>query len=199
MRERFRPCWWLAIVYVVLGAMTRVALLVMTGKGVRTARSTGFTASASACVSDLITFIYVAWPMVLFLWMVPARRARISSGQWAVSMSRHGAAVCRLPRSGVACAGTCTCTMSWPLVILFLFFLPMPALAYSSTQRPAGMYLMPGVAVRAVFRRSVRAGVLERVQRALQLHRGGLSGLHHGSNRQYPRVISDLHAGSGCW
>ena len=91
---------------------------------------------------DLITFIYVAWPMVLFLWLVPARRARVAgAGQWLLYLI--GMALLY-----AACLGLVFVRWhvelheSWPMVVLFLFFLPMPALAYSARSGQMGMYVM---------------------------------------------------------
>jgi hypothetical protein len=89
LRQRFRPLLWLAIVYVAISLVTRVALLVMAGANISHTPLNLLYGFGVGLGYDLITFIYVAWPMVLFLWLVPARRARIS---------------------GYFCAGTCMCT-----------------------------------------------------------------------------------------
>jgi hypothetical protein len=100
---------------------------------------------------DLITFIYVAWPMVLFLWLVPARRARFPVwGQWLLYLL--GMALLY-----AACLGLVFLCWhvhvheSWPLVILFLFFLPMPALAYSARSGQWAMYLLGLVLLYGLF------------------------------------------------
>jgi len=84
LRQRFRPLWWLAFAYVAIGAITRVALLVMSGKGVPHSPLYWAYAFGVGLLYDLITYIYIAWPMVLFLWLMP-RRAYVSrTGQWAL-------------------------------------------------------------------------------------------------------------------
>ena len=67
LRQRFRPLWWLAFAYLALGAVTRVALLVMAGKGVPHNPLYWAYAFGVGLGYDLVTFIYLAWPMVLFL------------------------------------------------------------------------------------------------------------------------------------
>ncbi|KRF02222.1 sulfatase [Frateuria sp. Soil773] len=84
MRERFRPLWWLGVGYLLIGALTRVVLLYMTGAGVPPHPGYWLYAFGVGAAYDLVTFLYVAWPMVLFLWLVP-RRAYVSrAGQWAL-------------------------------------------------------------------------------------------------------------------
>jgi hypothetical protein len=85
LRQRFRPLRWLAITFLLISFITRVALLVMSGHEVPHGPLSLLYAFGVGLGYDLITFIYVAWPMVLFP---------------AVS-GRHGAAVCGLPRTGV--------------------------------------------------------------------------------------------------
>ncbi len=84
LRLRFRPLWWLALAYVAIGAITRVALLVMAGKGVPHNPLYWAYAFGVGLGYDLVTFIYVAWPMVLFLWLMPNRAYASRGGQWAL-------------------------------------------------------------------------------------------------------------------
>ncbi|WP_458070388.1 LTA synthase family protein [Rhodanobacter sp. BL-MT-08] len=142
MRQRFRPLLWLAITFVAIALVTRVALLIMSGVEVSHRPFNLLYSFGVGLGYDLITFIYVAWPMVLFLWLVPARRALISGvGQWLLYLL--GMALLY-----AACLGLVFLCWhvhvheSWPLVILFLFFLPMPALAYSGRSGQWSMYLM---------------------------------------------------------
>ncbi|OOG65413.1 sulfatase [Rhodanobacter sp. B04] len=142
MRQRFRPLWWLAITFLVICFVTRVALLVMSGKEVTHSPFNLLYAFGVGLGYDLITFIYLAWPMVLFLWLVPARRAHVSGlAQWLLYLI--GMALLY-----AACLGLVFLLWhvhlheSWPLVALFLFFLPMPALAYSARSGQWGIYVM---------------------------------------------------------
>ena len=71
LRQRFRPLWWLAISYVLIGALTRIALLFMAGNGVPYNPLYWSYAFGVGLVYDLITFVYIAWPLVLYLWLMP--------------------------------------------------------------------------------------------------------------------------------
>jgi phosphoglycerol transferase MdoB-like AlkP superfamily enzyme len=142
LRERFRPLWWLAIVYVVLGAITRVALLVMTGKGVPHEPGYWLYAFGVGFCSDLIALLYVAWPLLLFLWIVPSRRPLVATaGQWL----RYVALLAALY---VATLFALHVTIHaaihdvWPVVVVFLFFLPMPALSYAGRSGQRGLYVL---------------------------------------------------------
>ncbi len=73
LRQRFRPLWWLAISYVLIGAATRIALLFMSGGGVPHNPLYWAYAFGVGLSYDLIAFIYIAWPLVLYLWLVPQR------------------------------------------------------------------------------------------------------------------------------
>ncbi|HJU38075.1 MAG TPA: LTA synthase family protein, partial [Tahibacter sp.] len=70
---RFRPLAWFAAVFFALSTATRLALLVATGDGVGFAPSYWLYAFAVGAVYDAATFVYFAWPLVLFLWLVPRR------------------------------------------------------------------------------------------------------------------------------
>ena len=81
LRQRFRPLWWLAITFVLISFVTRVALLVMSGKEIPHTPLNLLYAFGVGLGYDLVTFIYVAWPMVLMLWLVPARQQSQSPPQ----------------------------------------------------------------------------------------------------------------------
>ncbi|SFR92705.1 Phosphoglycerol transferase MdoB [Dyella sp. OK004] len=84
LRQRFRPLWWLGIVYVLLGAITRLVLLGMAGSGVPHNPLYWAYAFGVGVGYDLVTFIYVAWPLVLFLWLMPQRAYVSRIGQWVL-------------------------------------------------------------------------------------------------------------------
>ena len=84
LRQRFRPLWWLAICYVLIGAVTRIALLFMAGGGVPHNPLYWVYAFGVGLVYDLIVFGYVSWPLVLFLWLMPQRAYVSRAGQWAL-------------------------------------------------------------------------------------------------------------------
>jgi phosphoglycerol transferase MdoB-like AlkP superfamily enzyme len=84
LQQRFRPLWWLGLSYLVIGALTRIVLLVMTGDGVPLNPLYWLYAFGIGAGYDLVTFLYVAWPLVLFLWLVPHRAYVTRGGQWAL-------------------------------------------------------------------------------------------------------------------
>ncbi|HEX7112287.1 MAG TPA: LTA synthase family protein, partial [Mizugakiibacter sp.] len=84
LRQRFRPLAWLGIAYLLIGAATRVALLVMTGHGVPPSPKYWLYAFGVGAGYDLVTLLYLAWPMLLFLWLVPRRTYASRAGQWAL-------------------------------------------------------------------------------------------------------------------
>ncbi len=84
LRQRFRPLGWLAISYALIGMLTRIALLFMAGGGVPHNPLYWMYAFGVGLVYDLITFVYIAWPLVLFLWLMPQRAYVSRAGQWAL-------------------------------------------------------------------------------------------------------------------
>ena len=90
LRQRLRPLGWLAGPYLLIGVVTRIALLVMTGSGVSPNPLNYLYAFGVGAISDLLTFVYVAWPLVLFLWIVPTDRPLVRTpGRWIVYMGRY--------------------------------------------------------------------------------------------------------------
>ena len=84
LRLRFRPLWWLGVTYLLIGVVTRIVLLAMSGPGVPPNPLYWLYAFGIGACYDLVTLLYVAWPMLLFLWLMP-RRAYVSrAGQWAL-------------------------------------------------------------------------------------------------------------------
>lgn len=74
--QRFRPLLWLVLVYLGIGVVTRTVLLVMTGAGVPLNPLYWLYAVLMGGFYDLVTLLYVAWPFVLILWLVPTRAYR---------------------------------------------------------------------------------------------------------------------------
>ncbi|GAB2562915.1 sulfatase-like hydrolase/transferase [Dyella jejuensis] len=142
LRERFRPLWWLGIVYVVLGAITRVALLVMTGKGVPHDPLDWLFAFGVGLCSDLVTLLYVAWPLLLFLWIVPSRRPLIAGAQQWVAYVVGLAVLYALTLWTLHTTIHAAVKDVWPVVVVFLFFLPMPALSYAARSGQRALYVL---------------------------------------------------------
>ncbi|MGO4504282.1 MULTISPECIES: LTA synthase family protein [unclassified Dyella] len=84
LRQRFRPLWWLAISYVLIGALTRIVLLYMSGSGVPHNPLYWGYAFGVGLGYDLIVFVFLAWLLMLYLWLVPQRLYVSRAGQWAM-------------------------------------------------------------------------------------------------------------------
>ena len=82
LRQRFRPLGWLAVSYLVIGAITRVVLFFMAGEGVPLNPLYWLYAFGVGALYDLVTFLYIAWPLMLFLWLMPVRAYASRVGQW---------------------------------------------------------------------------------------------------------------------
>ncbi|WP_199099594.1 LTA synthase family protein [Dyella sp. ASV21] len=82
LRQRFRPLWWLAISYLLIGGVTRIALLFMSGSGVPMNPLYWAYAFGVGMAYDLLAFVYLAWPLVLYLWLVPRTIYLSRLGQW---------------------------------------------------------------------------------------------------------------------
>ena len=142
LRQRFWPLWWLGITYIAICFITRIALLVMSGGNVAPNPLHWLYAFGVGLGYDLITFLYLAWPMVLFLWLVPTRRAPVAGlGRWLLYLVGMAALY-------AACLGLLLLLWhvhlheSWPILAVFLFFLPMPALAYNRISGQWGLYIL---------------------------------------------------------
>lgn len=144
LRQRFRPLWWLAITFVAISFVTRVALLAMSGHEVPHTPLNLLYAFGVGFGYDLITYIYVAWPLVLVLWLVPTRRASVSGlGQWLL-WALALALVYALCLGVLYALYRAHLGMTWPLVVLFLLALPIPGFAYVSR---TGQWALYGLAL----------------------------------------------------
>ncbi|MGN6228908.1 MAG: sulfatase-like hydrolase/transferase [Dyella sp.] len=147
-RQRLRPLGWLAAAYLAIGVVTRIALLVMTGKGVSPNPLNYLYAFGVGALTDLVTYVYVAWPLVLFLWIVPSDRAAVRSvGRWLawIGALLGGFALCW----GVLhWLWRASFQQVWPLAILALYLLPLPALAYN---RRSGRGYLYGLCLALLF------------------------------------------------
>ena len=132
LRQRFRPLWWLAIVFVAISFATRVVLLVMSGHEVPHTPSNLLYAFIVGLGYDLVTFIYVAWPLVLFLWFVPTRSGRVS-GLWRWLLCAAATLLaCAICLGSLHLLYHATLKTTWPAVLPFLFVLPLTAFTYTS-------------------------------------------------------------------
>src|SRR6185312_2361277 len=133
LRQRFRPLCWLGVTYLAISFVTRIVLLVMSGGNVAHTPLNLLYAFGVGLGYDLVTFIYLAWPLVLFLWVVPLLRWLL----YAVGV----VLAC------VLCVGTlhlmyhASLKVTWPAIIPFLFVLPLAAFTYASR---AGQWVLYG-------------------------------------------------------
>ena len=148
MRQRLRPLGWLAASYLVIGVITRIALLVMTGNGVAPSVGHYLYAFGIGALFDLATFVYVAWPLVLFLWIVPTERPLVRSALgWLAWLGAllAGFALCW---GLLYLKWQATFKQVWPLLIIVLYVLPLPALAYN---RRSGRGYLYGLSLALLF------------------------------------------------
>jgi phosphoglycerol transferase MdoB-like AlkP superfamily enzyme len=73
LRQRFAPLLWLAAVVVAVALLTRLALLIKTGDGITPGISSWLYLFSIGFCYDAAAFLYFAWPLLLFLWLVPRR------------------------------------------------------------------------------------------------------------------------------
>jgi phosphoglycerol transferase MdoB-like AlkP superfamily enzyme len=144
LRQRFRPLWWLGVVFLAISFVTRVVLLAMSGHEVPHTPLNLLYVFGVGLGYDLITFIYVAWPLVLFLWLVPTRAGRLP-GPWRWLLTAAAlvltCAICLAVLHGMYHA---TLKTTWPAILPFLFVLPLTAFTYTSR---VGQWVLYGFAL----------------------------------------------------
>ncbi|UJJ59876.1 MULTISPECIES: LTA synthase family protein [Rhodanobacter] len=144
LRQRFRPLWWLAITYLAISFATRVVLLVMSGSEVPHTALNLLYAFGVGLGYDLVTCIYVAWPLVLLLWIVPTRSGRMP-GLWRWLLSAAGLVLaCAICLGVLHLMYHATLKTTWPALLPFLFVLPLTAFTYTSR---AGQWVLYGFAL----------------------------------------------------
>ncbi|HUH56084.1 MAG TPA: LTA synthase family protein [Rhodanobacter sp.] len=144
LRQRFRPLLWLGIVFLAIAFVTRVVLLVMSGAEVSHTPGNLLYAFGVGLGYDLITFIYVAWPMVLFLWLVPTRTGHMH-GLWRWLLCAAALVLlCVLCLVVLHLMYHATLRTTWPAILPFLFMLPLTAFTYISR---AGQWVLYGFAL----------------------------------------------------
>ena len=144
LRQRFRPLWWLAITYLAISFATRVVLLVMSGSEVPHTPLNLLYAFGVGLGYDLVTYIYVAWPLVLLLWIVPTRPGRLP-GLWRWLLSAAALLLtCALCLVALHLMYHATLKTTWPALLPFLFVLPLTAFTYTSR---AGQRVLYGFAL----------------------------------------------------
>src|SRR4249919_3724110 len=71
--QRFRPILWLGSCFLIISLLTRLALLIAIGSGVPASPAYWATAFLVGLGYDLLTFVYFVSPLLLLLWLLPAR------------------------------------------------------------------------------------------------------------------------------
>jgi phosphoglycerol transferase MdoB-like AlkP superfamily enzyme len=85
LRQRFSPLVWFGVAFVAIAFVVRLVLLCMTGKEVPHEPLKWLYLFAVGLGYDLLTFVYFAWPLLLYLWLMP-RRAYVSRPGRAILM-----------------------------------------------------------------------------------------------------------------
>lgn len=81
---RFRPLIWLGACFLAISMLTRFALLVRTGAGIPPSLGYWLYVYEVGLAYDLLAFVYFAWPLVLLLWLLPARAPAAWTGYAAI-------------------------------------------------------------------------------------------------------------------
>ncbi|TAL90754.1 MAG: LTA synthase family protein, partial [Rhodanobacter sp.] len=148
LRQRFRPLWWLGLTYLAISFVTRVVLLIMSGSNVAHTPLNLLYAFGVGLGYDLVTFVYLAWPMVLLLWLVPTRSGALSP------LLRWLLYAIGVVLACVLCVGTlhlmyhASLKVTWPAILPFLFVLPLAAFTYTSR---IGQWLLYGFGLLLVY------------------------------------------------
>jgi phosphoglycerol transferase MdoB-like AlkP superfamily enzyme len=75
LRQRFRPLAWFGVLFVAVAFLVRLILLIKTGKDVPHSVGAWLYVFGVGLGYDLVTFLYMGWPMLLVLWLLPRRAA----------------------------------------------------------------------------------------------------------------------------
>ncbi|MHC1480861.1 LTA synthase family protein [Frateuria aurantia] len=144
-RLRLRPLLWLVGVYLITGLLSRSLLLWMAGHGVPHQPALWAYIFAVGLGYDLITLLYLAWPLLLYLWLMPDREPRLRSlRQWSVwlaLLAATAAAILGLARLSLHASPHDALPLLAPLV----FILPLPALAYQRRSGQVAIFVLAGM------------------------------------------------------
>jgi phosphoglycerol transferase MdoB-like AlkP superfamily enzyme len=81
---RLRPLAWLFACFLFVATATRIALRLATGPAALASGGTDMRIFAVGAAYDVLTFLYIAWPLVLLLWLLPTRWSTLRRGRWPV-------------------------------------------------------------------------------------------------------------------
>jgi glucan phosphoethanolaminetransferase (alkaline phosphatase superfamily) len=148
LRQRFRPLLWLGVTYLAITFVTRIVLLIMSGKQVDQTALNLLYAFGVGLGYDLVTFIYVAWPMVLFLWLVPTRSGALSPLLRWLLYAFGMALACVLCIGALHLKYHASLNVTWPAIVPFLFVLPLAAFTYTSR---VGQWVLHGFGLLLIY------------------------------------------------
>ncbi len=146
--SRFRPLVWFVACFLVVAFVTRLILLWMTGAEVPPSPGNWLYVFGVGLGYDLVTVVYAAWPLVVFLWLVPTRRGRLSAGRQWLLYALALALLCG------ACLGflrwhfNADWKTAWPVLLPFLYALPLAA--FTSTSR-TGQWMLRALCLLLLF------------------------------------------------
>lgn len=75
LRQRFRPLAWYGALFLIVAFVVRLILLIKTGKDVPHGPATWLYVFGVGLGYDVVTLLYMGWPMLLVLWLLPRRAA----------------------------------------------------------------------------------------------------------------------------
>ncbi|HEX5959762.1 MAG TPA: sulfatase-like hydrolase/transferase [Rhodanobacteraceae bacterium] len=130
--QRFRPLIWLGACFLAISFVTRLTLLLMTGSGVPADPLYWLYAFGAGLGYDLVTFVYFAWPLVLFLWLVPAQRGRMAGWLRWLLYALALLAICAICLGFLRWRYDANWKTAWPVLLPFMFGLPLAAFTYRS-------------------------------------------------------------------
>jgi phosphoglycerol transferase MdoB-like AlkP superfamily enzyme len=84
LHGRYRPLFWLGAIFVAVSFLTRLALLIATGSGVPASPAPWLYAFGVGLGYDVLTFLYFGLPLLLLLWLLPARWFATRAGRFLV-------------------------------------------------------------------------------------------------------------------
>ncbi|HJU25095.1 MAG TPA: LTA synthase family protein, partial [Rhodanobacteraceae bacterium] len=148
LARRFRPLLWLGACFLAISFATRLILLLMTGSGVPPNPLYWLYAFGVGLGYDVVTFVYFAWPLVLFLWLVPTRGGRLPGWARWLRYALLLVGLCAICVAALRWRFDANWKTAWPAVLPFLFALPLAAFTYTSR---AGQWILWGFCLLLLF------------------------------------------------
>lgn len=139
---RFRPLAWFAAAFLIIESIVRLALFVKAGANVSSLEHSLAYIFATGLLYDTVTFVYFAWPLLIYLWVVPAQAGRRRGWhRWLLYVA--SLLVCfLLLAAGLHFIYGIPHRSLWPLSALFFYFLPLCAFNYASKTGQRLLYML---------------------------------------------------------